>query len=130
MLIRPWWKHLPFTFGSILGSGDLHDVRHAKRPQLADLPCARILVRDPPADELVVFLTRKVAKNRNARRDAAMHEVCRFKRPCAAGIKRYDDDIRGRDRFVDNERPSGGSQNCLPNGGNSEHGSRGQCDQQ
>jgi hypothetical protein len=31
-----------------------------------------------------------VAKNRNPRRDAALHEVRRFERPRAAGIERYD----------------------------------------
>ena len=87
MLVAPWRKHLTFTFGSNVGSGDLHDIRHAKPPQLANLPCARILVREPPADELVVFSTRRVGKNRNSRRDAALHEVCRFERPRAAGIR-------------------------------------------
>jgi hypothetical protein len=113
-----------------VSSGDLHDIRHAKPPQLANLPCARILVREPSADELVVFSSRRVGKNRNARRDAVLHEVCRFERPRAAGIKRYDDDVAGRDRFVDHERPSCGSQNRLPNGGNSNDGGRGQCDHQ
>jgi hypothetical protein len=69
MLVAPWRKHLSFTFGSDLGSGDLHDIRHAKQLQLANLPCARILVRGPPADELVVFSTRWIGKNCNARRD-------------------------------------------------------------
>ncbi len=86
MLVAPWWKNLAFTFGSNVGSGDLHDIRNAKPPQLANLPCARILVREPPADELVVLSTRRVAKNRNSRRDAALHEVRRFERPRAAGI--------------------------------------------
>src|SRR5713101_5546859 len=75
MLVAPWRKHLAFTFGSNVGSGDLHDIRHAKPPQLANLPCTRILVGEPPADELVVCSTRRVGKNRNARRDAALHEV-------------------------------------------------------
>jgi hypothetical protein len=116
MLVAPWRKHLTFTFGSSVGSGDFYNIRHAKRRQLANLPCGRILVREPPADELVVFSTRRIGKNRNARRDAALHEVRRFERPRAAGIKRYDDDVSGRDRFVDDERPSCGSQNRLPNG--------------
>ena len=128
MLVAPWRKHLTFTFGSNFGSGDLNDIRHAEPPQLVNLPCARILIREPPPDELVVFSTRRVGKNRNSRRDAALHEVCRFERPRAVGIKRYDDDVGGRDRFVDDERPSCGSQNLLPNGGNSNDGSRGQCD--
>ena len=88
ILIAPWWKHLSLTFGSSVGSGDFHNIRHTKRFQLADLPRARILIREPPADELVVFSTRRVAKNRNARRDAALHEIRRFERPRAAGMKR------------------------------------------
>ena len=58
MLVAPWRKHLTYTFGPNVGSRDLHDVRHAKPPQVANLPCARILIREPPADELVVFSTR------------------------------------------------------------------------
>ena len=88
MLVAPRGKHLAFAFGSGFGYGDLHDIRHAKPPQLANLPCASILVREPPADELVVISTRRIGKNRNARRDAALHEVCRFERPRAAGSKR------------------------------------------
>ena len=65
MLVAPWGKHLTFTFGSI-DSGDLHDIRHAKRPQLANLLCRPILVREPPADELLVFSTRGIHKNRNS----------------------------------------------------------------
>jgi hypothetical protein len=53
-----------------LGFGDLHDIRHAKPLQLANLLCAPILVREPPTDELAVFSTRRVGKNRNSRRDA------------------------------------------------------------
>src|SRR6516164_2780567 len=119
MLVAPWRKHLGFTFGSNVGSGDLHDIRDAKPPQLANLSCSRIFVREPPADELVVLSTRRVGKNRNSRRDAALHEIRRFERPRAAGSTRYDDDVGGRDRFVDDERPSCGSQNRLANGGNS-----------
>ena len=128
MLVAPWRKHLIFSFGSSFGYGDLHDIRDAKPPQLANLPCGPILIREPPADELVIISTRRVGKNRYSRRDAALHEVCRFERPRAAGIRRYDDDVGGHDRFVDDERPSCGSQNRLPNGGNSNDGSRGQCD--
>jgi hypothetical protein len=81
MLVAPRWKHLAFTFGSSLGPGDLQNIRNAQQPQLANLPCARILVREPSADELVVFSTRRVGKNRNARCNAAVHEVRRFERP-------------------------------------------------
>ena len=127
MLVAPRRKHVSFTLRSIVRSGDLQDIRHAKPPQLANLLCARILVREPPANELVVFSTRRVGKNRNACCNTALHEVRRFERPRAAGSKRYDDDVGGHDRFVDNERPSCGSQNRLPNGGNSNDGSRGEC---
>src|SRR5262249_696760 len=113
MLVAPWRKHLGFTFGSNFGSGDLPDIRHRKPSKLANLPCSRIFVREPPADEPVVFSTRRVGKARNSRRDAALHEIRRFERPRAAGIKRYDDDVGGRDRVVDDERPSCGSQNPL-----------------
>src|SRR6516165_11007877 len=68
MLVAPWRKHLAFAFGSSFGSGDLQDIRHAKPPQLANLSRASILVRESPADELVVFPARRVGKNRNARR--------------------------------------------------------------
>jgi hypothetical protein len=128
MLVAPWRKHLTFTFGSSVGSGDLHDICHAKQLQLANLHCTRIHVRKPPTDELEVFYTRRVAKNRNSHRDAALHEVGRFQHPRAIRLRGYDDDICGRDRFIDDERPACGSQNRLPNGGNSDHGSRCQCD--
>jgi hypothetical protein len=45
----------------------------------------------------------------------------------AHGPSRYDNKLRGRDRLVDDERPSCGSQSRLPNGGNSNDGRRGQC---
>ena len=51
MLIAPWRKDSPLIRSS-LGSGDLPDISHAKRPQLANLPCLRIFVRHPPLDEL------------------------------------------------------------------------------
>ena len=84
----------------------MHDIRHAKPPKLANLPCACILVREPSADELVVFATWRIRKNRNACRDAALHEVCRLERPCAAGSKRYDYDVGGRYWLADDEHPS------------------------
>src|SRR5208282_1129383 len=87
LLVAPSRKHPTFTFGSI-DSGDSHDIRHAKRPQLANLPCPRILIGEPPADELIVFSARRVHKNRNSLRDATLHEVRRFERPSATGIKR------------------------------------------
>ena len=128
MLVAPWRKRLAFSFGSDVGSGDLHHIRHAKPSQLTNLPCSRIFVRESPADELVVFSTRRVGKDRNSRRDAALHEIGRFERPRTAGIKRYDDDVSGRDRFVDDERPSCSSQNRIPNGGKGNDGSHCQRD--
>jgi hypothetical protein len=121
-------ENLGFTFGSTFSSGDLYDIHHAQPPQLANLTCARINVREPPADELVVFSTRRVGKNRNSRQDAALHEVRRFEHPRAAGIKRFNDEVCRRQRFVDNERPSCGSQSWLPDEGNRNDGARGQCD--
>ena len=48
MLVAPWRQHLAFSFGSSVGgSGDLDDIRHTERLQLANLPCGRILVRGP-----------------------------------------------------------------------------------
>ena len=56
MLVAPWRKRLTFTFGRpSLDCRDSHDICHAKRPQLANLPCPLILVREPPADELMVL---------------------------------------------------------------------------
>jgi hypothetical protein len=51
-----------------------------------------------------------------------LHEVRRFERTSAARIKRHDDVIGGHDRLVDDERPSWGAQNRLPNGRNSNDG--------
>src|SRR5262249_47276919 len=101
MLVGPARKHLAFTFGSHVRSGDLHDIRPSKPPQLAYLPGARIVVRESPADELVIFSVRRIGKNCNTCRDAALHEIGRFERPRAGGIKRYDDDVGGRKRLID-----------------------------
>ena len=125
MLVAPWRKCLTFSFGSNIGSGgDLHDICDTKPPQLASLRCGPILIREPPANEFVIFSTRKIGKNRYSRCDAALHEVCRFQRPRAAGIRRYDDDVGGHDWFIDDEGPSCGSQDRPPNGGNSSDRSR------
>ena len=128
MLSAPLWKALNFTFGLDVGSGDLHHILYAKPPQVASLPCSRILVSDPAADELEVFSMRRVGKNRNSCRDAILYEVRRFERRRSAGIKRYDNEVGRRDRVADHERPSCGSQKGVPNGGDSKDGSRGQCD--
>src|SRR5262245_42400728 len=42
---------LGLHLSSTVGHRDLHEIRHAKPPKLAKLPCARILVREPSADE-------------------------------------------------------------------------------
>ena len=76
----------------------------------------------------MIISTRRVGKNRYSHRNAALHEVCRFERPRAARIKRYDDDVGGRERLVDDERPPCGSQNRLPNGENGKDGNHGQSD--
>src|SRR5216684_8820988 len=55
VLVAPWRKHLAFTLGSNVGSGDFHDIRHAEPYQLPNLPCARILVRQPAPDKFVIF---------------------------------------------------------------------------
>jgi hypothetical protein len=47
MLVASWRKDLPFTFGSNFGPWNFHDVRYANPPQLANLPCACILVGEP-----------------------------------------------------------------------------------
>jgi hypothetical protein len=106
MLVAPSREHLAFTFGPNVGSRYFHDIRHTKPPQLADLRCARILVRKSPANEFVIFATRRVGKNCDPRRDTALNEVCRFERPGTARIKRYDDDVSRRNRLVDDERPA------------------------
>ena len=124
MLVAPRPKHLGFTLGSKAGTWDLHDVRHAERPQLADLPHTRVLVGEPPADEFVVFSTWRIGENRNPRSNAVLHEVRRFERPGAPGMKRYDDDVGARDRIVDDEGPSRGSEKRIPNRRNSRDGSR------
>jgi hypothetical protein len=45
MLVAPKRKHLTLSFRSI-ESRDLHDI-HAKRRQLANLPCPFILIGEP-----------------------------------------------------------------------------------
>jgi hypothetical protein len=36
MLVAPWRKHLAFTFGSSIGSGDFHNIRHAARTSVGE----------------------------------------------------------------------------------------------
>jgi hypothetical protein len=126
MPVAPRRKNMTFTFGSSFISGNLHDIRYAK--ELPNLPCRRILVGKPTADKLKVLSADRVDKDRNSRRNAALQEIRGLQCPRTTRIKRYDDDIRRRNRLVDDERPSCGSQNWLPNSGNSKIGSRGHCD--
>src|SRR5215471_1568318 len=88
MLVAPGRKSLAFAFGSPVCPRDLHNILHAKPPQLASLPCGPILVREPPAVELKVFRTRRVGKDRNSCRNAALNEVSRFEHTGALGISR------------------------------------------
>jgi hypothetical protein len=118
VLVAPWRKNLTFAFGASFGSGNLHDIRYAKRPQLPNLPCACILIGQPPADELEILSARGVGKDRNSRRYTAVHEIRCLQRARAAGIKRDDDDVRWRKRLIDDERPPCGSQKLLPDNEN------------
>jgi hypothetical protein len=109
VLVAPRCKNLAFTFCSRFVSRNLHDVRYAKPSQLPNLPCRRIFVREPSADELKIFSTRRISENRHSRRDAAMHEVGRLQRSSAARIGRYNDDVGRRNRLVDDKYASCGS---------------------
>ncbi len=127
MLVAPAGKDLPFTFGSSFGSGNFHDVFCTQPFQLANLFCALILVRESPPNEFEIFSARGISKDRNMRCDAAFDEVGRLERSGAARVKRYDNHISDPNRFVDDERPSCGSQHRLPNGGNGNDGSHDEC---
>jgi hypothetical protein len=115
LLVAPLRKRLTFVTRS-RDLGDVHDICHAKRRQLANLPCPFILMGKPTAAELLLFSVGRLIKNRNSLRDASLHEICRFERPGGAGIKGQDDDIGRGDRFaVNDEGPACGSQDRLPN---------------
>jgi hypothetical protein len=73
------------------------------------------------------FNARRVEEDRNSRRDTASHEVRRFECTRTTGIRRCDDDVRGCERFVHDERPSCGSQSRFLNAGNTNEDSRSQC---
>jgi hypothetical protein len=79
LLVAPWRQRLNFLFGSI-DRGDSHDVRHAERIQVANLPRRITVVREPPAGELIVLFARRIHENGGSLRDAALHEVRRFER--------------------------------------------------
>ena len=64
LLVDPLRKHQTFIFGSI-DLGDLNDIHHAKRPQLANLSCPFILIGKPSADELRGFSAQRIFKNRD-----------------------------------------------------------------
>jgi hypothetical protein len=105
LLVAPLPKYLTFIFGSA-DSGDSHDIRHAKHRQLANLACACILIRKPSADDLMVLSTRRVIKNRNSLRDAALHKVRRFERPAPPESTDKTMMSAGGDRFIYDQRPS------------------------
>jgi hypothetical protein len=113
LLIGPWRKRLTFISSSV-DFGDVHDIRYAERLQLAKLPCPCILVWKPSASKLLLFSVRRLIKNRNALRDAALHEICRSERPGGARVEGQDDDVGRGDRFlVNDEGPACGSQDRL-----------------
>src|ERR1700733_815030 len=87
LIVAPLREHLTLISRSV-DFGDVHDIRYAERRQFANLPCPSILVGKPSADELVAFSARRLIKNRDSLRDAALHEIRRFERPSAPGIKR------------------------------------------
>jgi hypothetical protein len=128
VLVAPWRKNLTFTFGARLRSGNLHDIRYAKRVKSADLPCACVLIGQSPPDELELLSARGVGEDRNSRRYTALHEIRGLQRARGARIRRYDNDVGEPDRFIDDKRPSRGPQNWLSNGRYRNDGGRGQCD--
>src|SRR5262249_32898617 len=88
VLLTPWRKNPALTSASCFLPGNLRDIRYTKPSQLANLPCGSILVGEPPAYELEIFASRWICKDRNPRRDAALHEVRRLQRAGAARIAR------------------------------------------
>jgi hypothetical protein len=63
MTVAPLRKRLTFCVGSIQ-CGDSHDIGNAKRPQLAYLRRGLIVIRETPADELVIWS--RVRKDRDS----------------------------------------------------------------
>ena len=98
-------------------------------PQLANLPCAAILVRKSAANKLMVFAAWRIHKDGHSLRYAAMHEVRCFDSPGAGRIQRYDDNIGRRDRVLGNERPTRCSQDWLLEITDGENRNRGDCDE-
>ena len=125
MLVAPSRKHPAFIFGSI-DSGDLHDIRHAKRSQLANLPCTRILIGEPRR------MNSKSSPLGGSIKTATRVEMPLRTRSAASSAPAPPDSSdktmmsAGRDRFVYDKRPSCGSQNRLPWGANCNDRKRGQ----
>ena len=65
VLVAPSGKGANFIVGSF-DWGDLHDVGHTKRSQLADLGRFPIFVGHPAADKLLAFFIWRVHKNRGS----------------------------------------------------------------
>jgi hypothetical protein len=65
MLLAPLRKRPTFACGARVAAWSLHHIVYAKPARLPNLPCGRILVREPAADEFLVFLVRGVGKDRN-----------------------------------------------------------------
>jgi hypothetical protein len=116
VLIAPAGKQPTFVLGSGYTARHLPDVHDAKRLELSNGSCSRIIVREAPADELAIDFVRGVGKHRDTRGDTAAHQVGRFQHPGAAGINRHDDDVGWLERIIDNEGPAGGPQNRCPDG--------------
>ncbi len=87
MLVAPRWKHPTFIVTSI-DSGDFDHIGYAKQPQPANLPRPLILVRKPPANELLVCFRWNVSEDPNSLCNTAMHKVGRFERPLGTGSNR------------------------------------------
>jgi hypothetical protein len=86
VLITPLRQRQTFAFRSV-DIGDLHYIRHAKRPQFFHLPGRNAEVRHPPTDELTFFFVGRFRKDRNSIRDACLHEIRCFKQPRGARIE-------------------------------------------
>ena len=122
---RSWW-HQPHRSEQRRPSS--HRRRGAAAPPGADAASSCGVGRSARRDPSHACDPRPCEhKSTRARTRRDRRQIRRFERPCAADTRYYDDDVGGCDWFVDDERPSCGSQNRLPNGGYSNDGSGGHC---
>src|SRR5215475_1047481 len=122
--ITPDRKHLALAVGTSGCPWDLDDVPYAEHAELADLTGRLIFVGESAADELVIDPARRVGEHSDSRRDTALNEVSSLEHPSAPRIKGDDDGVGGRDRFLDDERPSYGPQYRFTGGGNTDDDGR------